>query len=551
MIAIAALIPLAIIGGIIAGITVLAKRNDTEPPDGLVRRLVVSALTFGMTIVLLTGLFTLLDIVFSSADVARSGSADIARGLAMTLVGGPVSFLLWRYQLKALAGPDGRSIVWLLYQGIAALTFSIGTVIALGNGLRFDDFDSRRRSALAFAIVWGAGWLFHQWVGRRHPVVVLPGLPQAIGGGVGLITMTFGAVSLIAAVIDPAAGDVLASTGRFDDIIAGLIWTAVGAGVWIWQFVLHREQDTWSRNGLVLGVGVGGGTLLALGGATALVTLLFASVQNGFEMTEISDAVAATAVGFLVWRYHHTLLGSPVERRIGRHLISGLSVIGMAVGIGVVVNYGLSALTPAFASRNENELLWAGLGALVVNAPVWWFSWRPDRQPDPDTGSGVQRIYLTVLGGVAGVVGAIALIYLIFQLLEGIFDGDSVGAIVDGIRAPLGFVVATGLITAYHYRRWASSRVQGDEPEPVTVERVTFVGAAQEITQSLRNELGVRTTEWQSAGEGRVLSADELIAHLRSLDATDVLVVEEERGYRVIRLLRSDGQRPQTGEPQE
>jgi hypothetical protein len=233
-------------------------------------------------------------------------------------------------------------------------------------------------------------------------------------------------------------------------------------------------------------------------------------------------------------------LGSPLWWTI-------FSTIIMGVGIGVLVNAVLALLTPAFASRNETDLLWGAIAALAVNGPVWWLMWQPNR-PDPDTGTKVQRTYLTLLGGVAGLTGAIALIYLVFQLLEGLLEGDSLSGILDDIRAPFGFVAATGLVTAYHYRRWSSSRVHDDKPAPMAVERVTFVGDPS-IGAALQSELGVRLTGWLSAGEGRVLSAEELAGHIRDLDTSDVLVVEEDRGYRVVRLSRNH--RPQTGEPQE
>jgi hypothetical protein len=550
MIAFALLVPLAVLGAVIAGIAALAKRNEEEPPDGFVRRIVVSGLTFGMTIVLALGVFNLLDIAFSSFDdeIFRSGSADMARALAMTIVGGPAAFALWRYQLRVLSGPDGRSIVWLLHQAFASATFSTGTVVALGNGIRPTDFDSSARSSLAFAVAWGAAWLFHEWVRGRHPAPILPGLAQAIAGGVGLITLAYGGVALLAAIFAQIEPDVIASSGR--PIVSAIVWLAIGAGVWAWQFLTAPSLDRWSRVGLVLGLGVGGGALLALGGATLFATLLLGTITDGLEWEEIGAALGAVAVGSLIWRYHHGLSRDLEERRVGRHLVSGLSLIGLAVGIGVLVNYGLAALTPAFAARNEDELLWTGLAAVLVNGPVWWFTWRPDRRPDPDTGTVVQRTYLTVLGGVAGVVGAIALIYLAFQLIEGILDGDSAGTIVDAIRAPLGFVVATAGVTGYHYRRWAASRVHEEAQASVTVERVTLVGPG-EVADSLRHDLGVRVTRWASAGEGRVLGAGDLAQHLRDLDATDVLVVEEDGGFRVVRLLRSDAQRLHTGPPQE
>lgn len=551
MIAFAALIPLAIFGAIIAGIAALAKRNDDEPADGLTRRIVISALTFGMTVVTAIGVFLLIEIALGSGDeFARSGSSDVAQALAMTIVGAPAAVFLWRYQWKALVGSDGHSIVWLLHQSIAAATFSIGTVVGLGNGLRFDDFDAGTRSSLAFGIAWLVTWGFHEWIGLRRPTPLLPGLPRAIAAGVGLITLAFGAISLIDALVTQVVdSDVLASSGRYDPIISASLWTAIGALVWAWQFLGQGATDRLSRAGLVLGLGVGGGALLGLGGLTALVAMLLNAITDDFDSDGLGASLGAVAVGFLVWRFHTGLATDDRGQRISRHLVSGLSLIGVAIGIGVLVNAGLAAATPAFAASNELELLWGGLAALVVNAPVWWMTWRPDRPVDPDTNTSVQRTYLTVLGGAAGVSGAIALIYLVFQLLEGLLEGDSVSAIVDGVRAPLGFVVATGAVTAYHYRRWAASRSEKDEDEPITVERITFVGNEQ-VAETLRSDLDIRMTRWASAGEGRVLSSDELTSHLQSLDATDVLVVEEERGYRVIRLLR-DGQRPHTGEPQE
>jgi hypothetical protein len=398
-------------------------------------------------------------------------------------------------------------------------------------------------------VAWLAAWLLYEWTRSIRPVPVLPGLPSAIGGAVGLITLAFGGVALIGSLIGLIEGDIVASTGRTDPVFAAISWTIVGAAVWVWQFLMRPPSDDFSRAGLVLGVGVGGGALMALAGLTALLALLFFSITGDFETDGLGEAIGAIGIGFLIWRFHRGLVDDERGARISRHLVSGLSLIGVAIGIGVLINAGLAALTPAFASANEEELLWGGLAALVANGPVWWLMWKPGLRPDPDYGTTVQRTYLTVMGGVAAVSGAIALIYLVFQLLEGLFDGDSISTIVDGIRAPLGFVVATGSVAAYHYRRWASTPSHEPEPERITVERLTFVGSDLDVAARLADDLGVRTTQWTSGGEGRVVEAAELASHLRTLDSTDVLVVEEDRGYRVIRLLKNH--RPQTGEPQE
>ncbi|MDX1449951.1 MAG: DUF5671 domain-containing protein, partial [Acidimicrobiia bacterium] len=309
MIALGALIPLAILGGLIAGIAALSKRNDEEPQDGLMRRLVVAAITFGMTVVTTVGVGMLINLLIGDPDsFVRSGSSDVAQALSMTIVGAPAAFFLWRYQLRALAGPDGRSIVWLLYQAIASLTFSIGAVVSLGNGLRFHDFDGSARTSLAFGLAWLGGWGFHELIRRRRPAPIRPGLAQALGAGVALITVTFGGVALVAAVLGQIEGDFLASTGRFDPIFDALVWTVVGGAAWVWQFVVSKPSDELSRAGLVLGLGVGGGALLVLGGLTALLTALGVAITDELDVEMLTDAVAAVAIGFLVWRFHRNLI---------------------------------------------------------------------------------------------------------------------------------------------------------------------------------------------------------------------------------------------------
>jgi hypothetical protein len=230
---------------------------------------------------------------------------------------------------------------------------------------------------------------------------------------------------LIGSLFDLIDTDFVASSGRTDPVFASIVWTLVGAAVWAWQFLMRPAYDDPSRAGLVLGIGVGGGALMGLTGLTALLALTLSAITGDFDTNGMGEAIGAIGVGFLVWRFHRGLASERDEARIARHLVSGISLIGVAIGIGVLVNAGLAALTPAFASANEDELLWGGLASLIANGPVWWLAWRPDVRPDPDHGTTVQRTYLTVLGGVAAVTGAVALIYLLFQLLEGLFDGDS------------------------------------------------------------------------------------------------------------------------------
>lgn len=551
MIALAFLVPLLILGAVVAGIVALSRRNDSEPEDGIARRLVVSVLTFGMTVVTAVGLYQLIDLVLTSGGgIARSGSSDVAQALSFLIVGVPSSALLWRYLYRALAGEDGRSIVWLLHATIASATFSIGTVVALGNGIRFDRFESAERSSLAFGVAWLVAWLFHEWIRTRRPVAVVPGMPRAVGAAVGLVTAAGAGVAVIGELLQEAFDPgVFAGSGGWDAVGRAAAWMVIGIVVWLWQFARRDLATDAAAATVAVGLGIGGGAILGLGGLAGILFTVFGSIDGPLDTETFNRFVGAVAVGFLVWRYHDRLVREPGRRSIARHLVSGLTLVGLASSVGVLVNAGLASLAPALAATNERDLLWGGLSTLLVAAPAWWIAWRPDQRPHPDAGTPVQRTYLTLLAGVAGVTEAVALIVLVFRLIEGLLESVGLSGTIDRVRAPLGFVVATGLVAVYHYRRWQESRGDEEKPEPIRLQRVTLVGSA-DLAEPLRDRLGVRVTEWRSAGEGRVLAPEELVEHLRSLDATDALVVEEERGYRVLRLSK-DGHLPQTDEPQE
>ena len=541
---IAVVLVLGAIVGVVAAIGAMARRHDDEPEGGLVRRLVVAVLTFGMTIVVASGAFQILDAITGSLTRSvRTNSESFAIGLSLLIVGAPAAYFLWRYLLRTLEGPDGRSVVWLIHRTVASLTFAIGTVIAAGNALRFDGSSSR--TSASFAVAWFGAWLFYEWVGRRHRAPLLPALPHAIGTAVGLVTGAIGVVGTVDAALDHLIPTDAIRPGGFGPFADWVPWAVVGVAVWMWQ---RRgvDPDAPSMAAVDIALGIGGGALLGLGGVAALLFIVFDAIGEGFALEDVGGAGAAAVVGLAIWRLHDLRVATSDRRSQATHVVAGLALIGLASAIGVLVNVVLGQISPEFISP-DSSVVAGGIAALAVSAPTWWMTWRPDRQPDEASGTNLRRVYLTLLAGVGAVVATIALVVVVFQVIQGFLDGDGFADVVDRSRAAVGVLVGTGLVTWYHLRLWRAGRP--DEAEPSMLERVTFVGP-RGVADDLRRTLDVRVTNWQSAGTGRLVDEAELADHLRSLGTTPALVVAEDGGYRITRIGVAPAQQPQTGEPQ-
>src|SRR5206468_2486895 len=94
--------------------------------------------------------------------------------------------------------------------------------------------------------------------------------------------------------------------------------------------------------------------------------------------------------------------------------------------------------------------------------------------------------------------------YRLFEFLLGDVSG---GSLVDRIRAPLGLLVAAGLVAGYHFALWRRDhRLMAAAPPAMirTIDYVTLVTGSypEALSQAITEKTGARITIWRRADDG-------------------------------------------------
>jgi len=493
----------------------------TGSAQGAVRRLIVFILLFVLVTIAAVGVSGLLDRAFDvDRTLAGSGADELALQLAFTLIAGPLAALLWWGAWRRLGEPDERgSIAWPLY--LAAMT-TVSLVVAttsIASGIATLVDGRRAPGLLATGLAWALVWLWHRWM-LGHPgkgPTRLSTVPLVIGAAYGLVVGATGAVSALAAVFDAAI------LGASEAVIVGrdswaqaavdaLVWAAVGFAAWWWHWVrdgVRRIPTGFAAVALVV-VGVLGGGAAMLGG---IGTAVFVALRLAFDRSEpasailipLGTAIAAAGVGALVWLLHARIAAAHSDgtRRAAVLVMSGLGLIAAASGIGVVVNALLAELSSPLASSGNRALLLGGLSAMLVGGPTWWLNWRPTRRPDPAEADDVgRRVYLVAVFGASAVVAIITLLVVGYRVFEFVLDPGTGFALIDRIRAPLGLLVATALVFAYHFAVWRRDRAMISESGSSPVRRIGRVvlvawGDADAAERAISAATGARVVVWR------------------------------------------------------
>lgn len=469
------------------------------PAGGLatLRRLIMYVLLFALVVIAASGLGGLLERLIRTATTLASGDvAGLALSLAFTLIGGPLALLLWWFVWRRLDDEAERTAAgWGLYlTGMYAVSLIIATTSLLDLAASIIGWqESQWPSLLSNGLVWAAIWVWHRWMWKhpRKPSSHLEDVRAVVGSVFGLLLGAGAAIAALSALLDVAIRGFTAAASFepwWFDVLRSVIWAAGGALVWWWHW--FHEGGRRFRTGLVdvtiLTVGIFVAGVTALGG---LGVVLFVLLRLAFDRTDpltallepLAPAIAAAVTGAIIWRYHRTasVQRSTGTRRASLLVTSAAALAAAASGVGVVVNALLAAAVSPLAGGATRTLLLGGISSLAVGGPVWWLAWKPGHQPrTPDQIPPGRRVYLVAFFGASAVVALVTLLVIGYRLFEFLLSDVTGGSVLDRIRAPLGLLVAAGLVAGYHFELWRHDRgvlAAGAPARTRTVEHITLV----------------------------------------------------------------------------
>jgi hypothetical protein len=267
------------------------------------------------------------------------------------------------------------------------------------------------------------------------------------------------------------------------------------------------------------------------------------------------SSAAAAAVGALAWWYHRAVLeetGAETRsevRRIYEYLMAGISLLAAAGGLTTVVVAVVEAITgteSVLVNDSTVNTVLAAATLLAVGGPVWWLFWRriqraAGRATLVEVESPTRRVYLFVLLGLSGVVTVVALLVGVFLLFEDVVEGTVDTETLRRMRVPIGLLLASAAIAAYH---WTVFRADREHlPPPVEVRGPKFVLLVGPADPAIAGEVAARThgrvQAWaRTDGVPAHWSADDVMTALGDTAAEEVIVLSDAGTLRAIPVRR-------------
>jgi hypothetical protein len=544
MLALALLVAAAVVVGIVVVVVRRGGSSATATPDSA-PRLVTFGFLFLVLVIAATGVAGLIDRALpGGTPLAGSDVTGLARALAFTLIGVPVFSVIWLMRWRDIdTAAERQAIGWSLYvlaaasAGLAAGT--IGLLTAIGSLIQGDP--GLATGPLSIGVVWLGIWIWHWWM-LHHPVKGPTGLEDVaivLGSGFGLVmgAVASGALTadLAGEAYDRLTGSAVGGSRWWEGPLVAAMWAAAGVATWWWHWYRSGtiRSESVLRNILVVGPGLVVPAVVALGALAGIIytaTTWFVTDAGGAveHFSALPGALAVGVVATVVWSYHRQLVGgSGALVRAATHLLAGAGLVAASVGVGVVVNALLATFGPTIAGETT-DLLVSGIVPIGVGGWLWWRSWRPNRPaPEPST---ARRIYLVAVFGVSALTALVSLIVVAFQTFEAALDTTAGVALIDEIRVAVGFLVASGIATAYHYPVWRRDRARIEAAAaPRRVGHLVLVGGAgiHELAAAVRHHTRAAVTVWHrtdlNGGEGP--TAEEVAAALADLTADRALVL--------------------------
>ena len=523
-----------------------------------VRRLVLYILFFTLVSIAASGASGLLAIGLDPNELTGTErTSALARSIAFVVIAGPLALLLWRSLAKRLLQPsESGAPAWGLYLAAMYATSLIAASISLFSLL--GNLASGRTTDwaedVAGALVWGGVWWWHHriWLDARRTPRVLPNLPGILGSWYGLLVAATAVASALSGVFSAALDALFPATSVgspwWRGVLAQLPWIAGGAAVWWWHWArrgMGNVRGGFADVALVL-VGVLAAGAATLGGTGYLLYTLGKAALHGASLqllTPAPTALGTALAGAMVCSLAPSWFAgrSPDTREAGRQVVSGLGLAAGASGLGVCVNALLASLTPPLAGDNTTNLLLAGVIWLVLGSLTWWRAWRPGQPADPRG----RRVYLVAVFGISAVVALIALLVAGFRLIEFLLEPDRLASgLLESVRAPVGLLTATALVSIYHFVVWRADRTvleSTDTGQAGTLDSILLVagGEADTLRAALAKSTGARVRLMGRAGDGYQATGEELAAAISAADGTArriMLLVDGPGSVRVIEL---------------
>lgn len=582
------LLLLIMVGMVIYAISnqVSARSRDATRTPGDLRQQVVRffrlALLFGALALLSEGVAGLIaQIVPRPGEIARN-PATLARAMAFTVVGLPVlgGLVAWQRRVMATEPDETHSGGWRTYLTVTlglSLLLAVAAIISVTNWAL--GASSAEGDALGRAISWSVVWLVHWRVARRSGDTSPHGDAPAhllFGSAVGLVLAAAGIGRTITTSLSRSYEQAWLTKvvdDGFDSLLRAATMAVIGSTVWWWYWLRHTERHRRScgRDAHVLLGGVLGGLIAAVvGAATLFYGLLdwFSGRHDGATAAShfagSPPMVATTIVGLAVWWYHR---GVVARQRDGtRNEVDRIySYLGAAVGLvttAIAVTIAVVALIEAMAQSSSLagaevavDVLLA-LTLLVVGVPVWaafWLGAQHFAAHTEERNSISRRVFLLLVLGVSAVVALISLVVALMQFFEDVTGATMSTDTWYGLRVPVGIVLSTGALAAYHatvfradHRRIDDGDLPASSPslEPTDslpspyppsalssagsrlrdVLVVSVPGTHDGLAEALQKPLGISVQGWQLAAPDQDAPDTANTEHPSPLDVVDDVV---------------------------
>ena len=595
------LISAAIIGGIGFGIYKLIQRGRRNGDDtfeiedtgvGTPRRFYFYSISFIATLVAAIGvmitLMSLLDTLFGG-DLLLDSPAELATGLAMTIVGIPLWALHWRWVQNAVASNDQerRSILRHLHlhviSGVALAFIGISGYLCIEFILgAAEEFDAFSWAALP---IWGVVWYYHRLIAASDEPFETPEtrairrLYLYLASAVAVSALASGAGWLLYIILREGYSAAFAvsvvtgeGSGLWRDSTAQAIAVSVTGGLsWAshWLRLSRDDRDSVLRWIYLYVASVGFGAIAAF---TALGIIVATVIRWPFGVTDVSDhfedlpaALAALSASVAVWAYHRHRMNAEASEgdptpitRIYDCLLTAIGLVTLAsasITVFTLIITELSLIGSVVIGDMPEGDLWdnvsVALTLLLIGAPVWWIHWtrlQSAATADPETERPALPRKLYVMGvlciGVLALVGGAS--FTLFVFLRDLLDVALSLETLRELSVGLAILLTVALFVPYHWNIYREDRRyepdDAPEPAPIIRKRVTLLTApgGESVAGGIEAALGygVTVAAWRDS-DAVVAALDEaqlsaLPERIAQSPGANVILVPEADGLRII-----------------